>query len=194
MRAAALASVLALGAVSLIGCSGGDDDAAPNDAGSVDSSSDDTADGSTAPSTAPDSSSSDESSNTTPATTAATEPPATTPPPTTAPPTVPDVVLEIPGTDPIILLTDASGGGDRPLLSWEPADSAATYYVVVYDDSGDLYWASVTPETQVFVGGATAIPSDNDGPRIADDYSWVVYADDADGLPVGASARLPISP
>ncbi|MFZ8999386.1 MAG: hypothetical protein ACO3D0_13590, partial [Ilumatobacteraceae bacterium] len=99
----------------------------------------------------------------------------------------------IAGVDPIGLLTPPSGGGDRPVLSWEPIPGAAEYLVVVHDADGAPYWSTITTATEVPVGGVVLDPGAS-GPRLAAGYSWVVVASDTDGVVVAASARLPIAP
>lgn len=93
----------------------------------------------------------------------------------------------------IELTTDESGGGDRPVLSWEPVADAANYRVVVLDADGQPYWGWTTTETELVVG-AVERPEGAPGPRIAEGMSWSVIADDADGIPIAVSARQPIAP
>jgi hypothetical protein len=100
----------------------------------------------------------------------------------------------IDGLDPIVLLTPASGGGQRPLLEWEPVPGAVVYMVVVYGVDGSATWSTITEATSIYVGGRQPIPEANSGPRITDGSSWVVYADDVDGLVIAASGRAPIAP
>ncbi len=115
--------------------------------------------------------------------------------PTPEPTPLLEAGLPFPADAPVIIqLTAPQGGGARPLLAWEPVEGAAVYYVFVYAETSELYWAAVTTETEVFVGGAVQIPDDRDGPRIATGYSWVVYAEDSEGNPVGSSPQATISP
>lgn len=167
--------------VLLAGACGGDDDAAPGDE--------------PAPTENPvtEQAAGDEgASDPAAAPTATAADPEPTEPPTVTPTPEPDLVL--PGSAAITQLTATEGGGARPLLEWEPLDEAGTYYVVVYDDAGDPYWAAVTDQASVYVGGQAQIPDDRDGPRIADGYTWAVYADAVDGSPLGASPLRPVSP
>ena len=106
----------------------------------------------------------------------------------------PDPALPLPDAPVINQLTDTDGGGARPLLAWEPVVGAATYYVVVYTEARAPYWAAVTTEPEVYVGGPVQIPDDRDGPRVAALYTWVVYADDADGTPLASSPLRSLSP
>ena len=116
-------------------------------------------------------------------------------PPTTEPAPPPEAILPFPPDAPVMIeLTEPQGGGARPLLAWEPVVRAAVYYVFVYAETSEPYWAAVTAETEVFVGGPGQIPDGRDGPRIAPGYWWVVYAEDAAGNPVGSSPQAAISP
>ena len=65
---------------------------------------------------------------------------------------------------------------------------------MVYTEARAPYWAAVTTEPEVYVGGPVQIPDDRDGPRVAALYTWVVYADDADGTPLASSPLRTISP
>lgn len=120
-------------------------------------------------------------------------PEASSPPPPTGPPmpVVGDPIVA--GVAPLGLLTAPSGGGDRPLLAWQDVPGATEYLVIVYDEEGAPYWSTITPSTEVVVGGVEVDPAAS-GPRVGDGYSWVVFASDADGLLLAASARLPIAP
>lgn len=98
------------------------------------------------------------------------------------------------GTDLITQTTPTSGGGTRPLLEWDSVDGAALYYVTVHTDSGSPYWAAVTVETKTYVGGPLQIPAGRTGPNVASGYTWVVYAEDAEGNLLAASPRRAIAP
>lgn len=118
----------------------------------------------------------------------------TTPDTTQAPPTT--VVSEpvITGADPITQTTPTIGGGTRPLLEWDAVDGAALYFVTIYTESGGSYWAAVTEDTKTYVGGPQQISEGRTGPSVADGYTWVVYAEDADGNLLAASPSRPIAP
>ena len=90
--------------------------------------------------------------------------------------------------------TPTSGGGIRPLLEWMAVDGASLYVVVVYTETGGSYWSALTTETSTFVGGPLQIPSGRTGPNVADGYTWVVYAEDADGNLLAASPRRAVAP
>lgn len=107
------------------------------------------------------------------------------------PPNLPPVIE---GLDPVVVLTPTAGGGERPLLAWEPVTGAARYTVVLYDAAGTAVWSSLTTDTSIHVGGPALIPAANSGPRVTADNTWVVYADDATGRLIAASGRSPISP
>jgi hypothetical protein len=107
------------------------------------------------------------------------------------PPSLPPVIE---GLESVTLLTPVAGGGARPLLAWEPVNTAATYMVVVYDSEGLAIWSSITKDTEIYLGGSLPIPEENTGPRITADNTWVVYADDANGRVIAASGRSPLNP
>ena len=100
----------------------------------------------------------------------------------------------IAGADLIELLTPMNGGGRRPLLEWESIDGAALYFVAIFTETGSSYWAAVTEETKTYVGGPLQIPAGRTGPNVSDGYTWVVYAEDADGTLLAVSAERPIAP
>ena len=108
------------------------------------------------------------------------------------PPQAGPAVLALEGADPIVLTTEA-GGGQRPMLTWEPVAGTDIYAVFVYTADGDPYWAARTPEAQLRVGGVE-IPDSAVGPRIADGYRWMVYAIDADGQLITSSELGTLTP
>lgn len=104
-----------------------------------------------------------------------------------------DAILPVPDAEAVVQTTPTSGGGTRPLLSWEPVDGAATYLVIVF--AGDApYWSTITDAAETYVGGARAIPEGVDGPEVSEGYSWAVYAEDENGTPIASSPIRPISP
>ena len=113
-----------------------------------------------------------------------------------APETTTTVVQEpaMVGADLVEQLTPTSGGGTRPLLEWAAVDGAATYFVTIYTETGGSYWAAVTEDTKTFVGGPLQIPAGRTGPNVAEGYTWVVYAEDADGNLLAVSPPRPIAP
>lgn len=100
----------------------------------------------------------------------------------------------IAGLDPVIVTSQPSGGGERPLLEWEAVPDASRYLVVLYGADGEAIWSTVTSATETYVGGPSPIPDANSGPRVETGSSWVVYADDADGGTLAVSGRTPIDP
>jgi hypothetical protein len=177
-----LLTLAAAGALIIATACGGDDDSAPADTVSVAEAASD--DGDTEAMTVTDDTDDTDASE-------VDTPDAEVPEPEPEPEALPPV---IDGLDPIVLLTPASGGGDRPLLEWQPAPGAEVYMVVVYGADGAATWSMITDATSIYVGGRLPIPSANSGPRITDGSSWVVYADDIDGRPIAASGRAPIAP
>lgn len=91
------------------------------------------------------------------------------------------------------LTTPVTGGGPRPVLSWEPVDGAAVYAVVVHDVDGAPYWGWELEDTSVRLG-LEERPDSAPGPRVAEGMTWSVVAYDADWLPLAASERRPIAP
>jgi hypothetical protein len=178
VRRVVLATVLA--AAFVVSC-GGDDDSGAGVVGS--------GPGTAATTTEPDTDATEPDAD-------ATTLPETMAPETTEPPeTVPtEAVLALPDADVVVQTTPTSGGGTRPLLGWEPFEGAATYLVIVYAEGGEPYWSTITEQTETFVGGAAQIPDGVDGPEVAEGYSWAVYAEDADGIPIASSPIRPISP
>ncbi len=100
----------------------------------------------------------------------------------------------IKGADPIEQTTTPSGGGDRPLLEWEPIQGAVTYIVSVFTETGAPYWSAVTTEPRTYVGGAEQIAEGRTGPNVSEGYTWIVYADDADGNLLATSPQRAIAP
>lgn len=94
----------------------------------------------------------------------------------------------------IDVATPSSGGGTRPLLEWSPVEGADSYSVYVYDGDGRPYWATLTEDTSVFVGGPVQIEEDKPGPRVEPGSTWSVVALDEDHLLIATSGRVAISP
>lgn len=93
----------------------------------------------------------------------------------------------------VTLTTNLSGGGERPMLTWDPVDGASTYLVAILDADGNPYWAWRTSDTRVRVGGSDRSES-APGPRITKGMTWSVMAVDSSGIPIAVSARRPIEP
>jgi len=101
----------------------------------------------------------------------------------------------IPGIGSVTLSSAESGGGTRPELAWEPVDGATTYRVTVFDEQGRPYWAWEGAEASTFFGGgAQSLPEEAPGPILRAGMSWVVFAADAEGHPIAASAIRPLAP
>lgn len=97
------------------------------------------------------------------------------------------------GLPAIELTTPHEGGGDRPVLSWQPVDGAASYTLVLRDGNGRTYWSWIGTATEVPVGGVD-LPDTVSGPRVSDDTTWAVMALDDALLPVAVSEVRPIRP
>lgn len=96
--------------------------------------------------------------------------------------------------DTVALVTDTSGGGERPLLEWESVDGADHYSLYLYGPSGDVYWSWTGHDTAVHVGGEPRLDDGVPGPSVADGMSWSVLAHDAAGLPLAVSEQRAIAP
>ena len=95
----------------------------------------------------------------------------------------------------ITLLTAKSGGGIRPILSWQPVAGAQKYRVVVLDANTHIYWAwEGTSPSVPMGGGPKPAPKGSDGPRIAAGFSWSVVALGAHDKPLALSDREQIAP
>jgi hypothetical protein len=103
--------------------------------------------------------------------------------------------ISAPGVASVKLLTDVTGVGTKPLLKWESVTSANRYQLIVFDETGESYWAWEGAETQIYMGGTdTQPPDDSSGPSISAGYSWSVVAYGADGKVIAASELRSISP
>ena len=103
--------------------------------------------------------------------------------------------LNIPGIGQVSLLTDVQGGGEFPLFVWEPVSGADRYQLVVFDETGEPYWAWEGIQTQVYMGGSeNPPPADSSSPAVSMGYTWAVVAYDASGQILASSALQPISP
>jgi hypothetical protein len=79
-----------------------------------------------------------------------------------------------------IVLGPADEGGPHPTLEWEPVDGAATYWLVLRNASGEVYWAWTGADTQVRVGGGDR-PELNQSAALYEPMTWVVAAVDESG-------------
>lgn len=197
LAGAAAAVVVAIGSA----CGGGDGAADDDPAEVVDSTSAPTTEGAPSGSlatVAPESSGGATSlpSEAEPASTieppSTTEPPsATEPPSTTEPASELADALDLPVIE---LLTPASGGGDRPDLSWAPVDGADLYQVVLLAPDGAFYWGWTGNETTIPVGGLPRLVPEAAGPRLIPSMSWTVTAIDERSLPLAIGGPAEISP
>lgn len=93
------------------------------------------------------------------------------------------------------LHTPIAGAGARPLLVWDPIESADHYGLVIYDSSGEPYWAWIGSEAAIYLGGtAFEPPMDGEGPVITNCMSWMTTAYDENGVPVAAGGPRQLSP
>lgn len=84
----------------------------------------------------------------------------------------------------------ATESPSRPLLTWTAVDGAAFYSVTVYDGDQRAYWATLTDETETFVGGPVLLLEDKPGPRAPSGGSWHVSAVDEAGRLIAWSAQI----
>jgi len=131
------------------------------------------------------------SSATTASSSATTTTPATTTPASTASPQNEPLLV---GAEPVIQLTATEGVGIRPTLAWESVDGAASYFLVVKDESEVAYWAWDGSETSVPLGGAEFPADFGNGPSIGPGYTWSVSAYAGDGTFLAISGDRPVSP
>lgn len=78
------------------------------------------------------------------------------------------------------MLRPADEGGPHPALEWEPVNGAATYWLVVRDGSGEVYWAWTGVDTRVRIGGGDR-PELNQTAALYEPMTWVVAAVDESG-------------
>lgn len=99
--------------------------------------------------------------------------------------------LDLPGLE---QTTETQGGGRRPVLEWASIEGADYYIVALFSPAEKIYWGWRTSDTSVPVGGAPKLDEDALGPAVSNGMTWSVIAFGADGNPMAASARRPISP
>jgi hypothetical protein len=99
------------------------------------------------------------------------------------------------GLDGVVTLkTPESGGGNRPVLEWDPFEGAVRYTVAVYAPDGRIYWSWATANTSIPVGGEPQLRADAPGPSVTAGMTWATVAYDADDLPIAVSEAKPIAP
>lgn len=92
-----------------------------------------------------------------------------------------------------IVLQPAAEGGPHPTLGWDPVDGAATYWLVLRDSSGRVYWAWTGAETSVRVGGGDS-PELNQTAALHEPMTWAVAAIDGSGTLIAFSDTATVSP
>jgi hypothetical protein len=103
--------------------------------------------------------------------------------------------LSAPGVGNIKQLTDTERVGVKPLLAWEAVGDANRYQLIVFDETGEPYWAWEGAKAQIYMGGTDSQPpDDSSGPAIDRGYTWAVVAFGSDDEIVAASEVRPISP
>ena len=90
-------------------------------------------------------------------------------------------------------LRPADEGGPHPTLAWDAVDGAATYWLVVHDGDGRVYWAWTGAETQVRVGGGDRSEL-NQTAALHEPMTWSVTAVDASGSLLAFSDVATVSP
>lgn len=83
--------------------------------------------------------------------------------------------------------------GSHPTLSWQAADGAATYWLVVRDGAGRPYWAWTGSDTSVRIGGGDT-PDTNQTAALHEPMTWSVAAFDAAGELIALSDEATVSP
>lgn len=123
---------------------------------------------------------------------AATTTPETAPPSTTAEAVDTRTLLAEWGVG-AVTLHAADEGGSHPLLSWDPVEAAASYWLVVRDGDGNAYWGWTGDATEVRFGGGSRADT-NQTAVLFEPMTWSVAALGADGELVAVSPSQPIAP
>lgn len=92
-----------------------------------------------------------------------------------------------------IVLQPADEGGPHPTLSWDAVDGAATYWLVLHDSAGRIYWAWTGADTQVRVGGGDRAEL-NQTAALHEPMTWSVTAVDDAGSIVAFSDVAVVAP
>ena len=92
-----------------------------------------------------------------------------------------------------VVLQPAEEGGPHPTLQWDPVAGAASYWLVLHDDSGEIYWAWTGAESQVRVGGGDSAEL-NQTAALYEPMSWAVSAFDGSGNLIALSDVATVSP
>lgn len=105
------------------------------------------------------------------------------------------ILLQFPDVTEMELLTAESGGGERPLIEWEPVEGADSYGLVLFDPEGEPYWAWLGYDTSIYVTGLNEPPPvDSEGPIVIPCMTWTTTAYDSSGEPIAAGGPKRISP
>jgi hypothetical protein len=92
-----------------------------------------------------------------------------------------------------IALRPADEGGPHPTLEWESVEGAATYWLVLRDGSGHVYWAWTGADTRVRVGGGDHSEL-NQTAALYEPMTWMVGAVDGMGSLLASSDVATVSP
>ena len=103
-----------------------------------------------------------------------------------------DVTREVLGLDTLVL-EEPIEDGSHPVLSWQPVDGAASYWLVVHDAEGGPYWAWTGADTSVRLGGGDRAET-NQTAALSAALTWSVLALDADGIPLAVSGEGQLAP
>ena len=103
-----------------------------------------------------------------------------------------EVTREVLGLDTLVL-EEPIEDGSHPVLSWQPVDGAASYWLVVHDAEGGPYWAWTGADTSVRLGGGDRAET-NQTAALSAALTWSVLALDADGIPLAVSGEGQLAP
>jgi len=103
--------------------------------------------------------------------------------------------ISVPGIETIKLLTNVTEAGGKPLFTWEAVTGSSRYELIVFDETGEPYWAWEGTKTKIYMGGTDEQPpAESSGPSIEAGYTWTVIAYNVDGKVIAASEIRSISP
>lgn len=92
-----------------------------------------------------------------------------------------------------VMLDEVGETGPHPVLTWRPVSNARSYWLVVHDADGQPYWAWTGEGTSVRVGGGGS-EEPNQTAQVYEPMTWQVAAFDRDGRLVATSELGTISP
>mgnify|MGYP001824530035 CR=1 FL=1 len=93
----------------------------------------------------------------------------------------------------VLVLDPATESGSHPMLSWQPTDGAASYWLTIRDADARPYWAWTGTETNVRIGGGDS-PDTNQTAVLHETMTWRVAAFDSSGGLVAISDTATVSP